>query len=192
MQRSRREATLAILLVCLLPVIAPGQSEPPLVKQVAEANSATIQSIRSFSCRYSRAILPATESNEIYNAAEQDEGRYWRSNGVIRVSRPLPDGRTNELLVRDGRVWSLNVYGHKNPPQRYLAVGRYQCLDRGDVEEFVLLTHFVGGNTMRNLHFSELLEQPLNCAPGAGPVTCTLLGQTRSRYHAACPSILSG
>jgi hypothetical protein len=32
----------------------------------------------------------------------------------------------------------------------------------------------------------------VNCAPGAGPVTCTLLGQTRSRYHAACPSIVSG
>jgi len=34
--------------------------------------------------------------------------------------------------------------------------------------------------------------EAVNCAPGAGPVTCTLLGQTRSRYHAACPSILSG
>jgi len=31
----------------------------------------------------------------------------------------------------------------------------------------------------------------LRCAPGAGPVTCTLLGRTRSRYHAASPSILS-
>jgi hypothetical protein len=39
---------------------------------------------------------------------------------------------------------------------------------------------------------SERVKRALNCAPGAGPVTCTLLGQTRSRYHAACPSILSG
>jgi hypothetical protein len=36
-----------------------------------------------------------------------------------------------------------------------------------------------------------LLLSSLRCAPGAGPVTCTLLGQTRSHYHAASPSILS-
>jgi hypothetical protein len=102
-------------------------------------------------------IQPATQANELYNPNEQDEGRYWRTGETIRVSRTVQPGLTHETLVRDGRIWTLSTY-EGNSSKRYLGVGKFQILDRGDVWDDCLFTHWGGAKTWGTFLFADMLD----------------------------------
>ena len=76
--------------------------------------------------------------------------------------------------------------------ERHPLSADYVNIDGEEWDKFVESLRLYGiVNDRRITMYEGKVLDGLNCAPGAGPVTCTLLGRTRSRYHAASPSILS-
>ncbi len=136
-----------------------GQDQDHLISLVRDGNSAAIQAIRTLECNYTSEVSDKNGADE-YALLYEDKGRYRRSGSNIYTYRTPPNS-VLEILVRDGKVWTLNSIAHNDhSASRLLSVGQYVSLSRGDVYHFALLTHWGGKDTMRCFTLNEILNKP--------------------------------
>ena len=134
-----------------------GQSQEKLVTITRDANTAAIQSIRTVDCIYTSEV-PGNNSAVAFVTSNEDRGLYRRSGNNIYLRRDI-HGYYEETMARDGKVWRLNSFTRKDRSlQRLLGVCKFTCLDRGDVFNYCLLTHW-GGASFQTYSYADLLSQ---------------------------------
>src|SRR5579883_940722 len=96
-------AVLACLFILMLGVHRAHADN--LVDSVKQAHRASVESIRTLSCRTRVVYEPKLPTGD-------EQGEYWRDGDVVRCKHTSDAGRTGDVLVRDGRRLSTD----KIPP----------------------------------------------------------------------------
>lgn len=142
-------------IVCFLitwTTLQAGGSDREILNEVRRSHQASIQSIHSFSCRYSVRNSQGTET---------ERGEYWRKEDQVRVRQTLLGGqlqRTSDIFILESqRIWLSNAeqMGNQRQPNGTIAARTDRTLDK--VWELALL--IFAGPKYERWTFDELLTK---------------------------------
>src|SRR5579883_2001816 len=145
-------ATQSLVAVLGLMASYGGGGDPvPSAEQVAEANRSTIDSLETFSCRY-------TTTYTVNEYKRSTQGEYWRSRDADRVRTVERDG-VFEMSKQNSEVRTLkSAAGHKSFGTVQAGQGLVFQPDH-DPWKLSLFTIFYLGTPREHLRFDQLLQK---------------------------------